>query len=225
MMQEQQNYIKGIFVKELDNRFRCLVNIAGKDTVCYVPASCKLEKLIPLRGKQVLLLPTQKSDILYSLYAVKLRNSYCLLNLSYANRIVFRQISRKVFNHLGSRKHVSFEKTISGYKSDLYIQDTNTVIEIKTVISADSTAAFSSIYSERAVSQLSKLENLLIGGYNVTYLIVGLNPRISKVVVDKNSAIYPKLVKCLDMGMQLYGVSLHTKNQQFEVFRPITIDV
>lgn len=224
-MQEKENYIQGVFIRELDNRFRCLVNIAGKDTVCYVPSSCKLERLIPLRGKQVLLVETKKSATPYAVYAVKFKNSYCLLNLSQANRIVFRQINRKVFNCLGCRKNVSFEKTVLGYKSDLFIQDTNTVIEIKTVISSNSSATFSSIYSERAVQQLAKLEKLLSCGYNVTYLIVGLNPAISKVVVDKQSIIYPLFAKCLAKGMRVCGVSVHIKKNQFEVFRPITIEL
>lgn len=222
---QEETYIQGVFIRELDNRFRCLVNIAGEDTICYVPSSCKLEQLIPLRGKQVLLVETQKSTTPYAVYAVKFKNSYCLLNLSQANRIVFRQINRKIFNFLGCRKNVCFEKTISGYKSDLFIQDTNTVIEIKTVISSDSTATFSSIYSERATQQLIKLEELLRCGYNVIYLIVGLNPAITKVVVDKKTAIYPQLVKCMAMGMQVHGVSLHTREQKFEVFHPITIEI
>lgn len=224
-MLEHQNYIHGIFVKELENRFRCIVNIAGKDTVCYMPSSCKLEKLIPLRGKQVLLLPTQKSTTCYSVYAVKIRNSYCLLNLNHANHIVFHQIKRKIFGFLGNRRNVSLEKTISGYKSDLFIQDTNTLIEIKTVISLKQTAVFSSIYSERATQQLEKLAELLSCGYKVVYLVVALNPTISTVRLDKNSAIYSQLQKCLALGMQIYGISLHTKNQQIEVFRSITIEV
>lgn len=224
-MLDQQNYVRGTFLKELDNRFRCLVNIDGEDTVCYVASSCKLEKLIPLHGKQVLLLPTKKASLPYSVYAVKFRNSYCLLNLSQANRIVFSQIDRKLFSFLGSRKHTSMEKTISGYKSDIFIHDTNTVIEIKTVISPHPTASFSSISSDRASQQLAKLEALMKTGYHAIYLIIGLSPNISKVTIDRNSSIYPQFAKCLSKGMRVYGLSLHTKNLQFEVFRPIAIEI
>jgi DNA-binding sugar fermentation-stimulating protein len=107
----------------------------------------------------------------------------------------------------------------------LFIQDTKTLIEIKTVISLKQEAVFSSIYSERAGQQLERLADLLSCGYKVVYLIVALNPTTSTVLVDKNSAIYPQLQKCLALGMQIYGISLHTRNQRIEVFRTIAIEI
>ena len=50
-----QNFIEGIFVKELKNRFLCEVIIDGVSTICYVPSSCHLSNFLSLEGKQVLL--------------------------------------------------------------------------------------------------------------------------------------------------------------------------
>ena len=52
-------FVKGKFVKELKNRFLCEVLIDGIPTECYVPSSCHLSNFLALRGKLVLLLPTQ----------------------------------------------------------------------------------------------------------------------------------------------------------------------
>ena len=50
----KQSFKHGIFKKELKNRFLCLVEIDGEDTLCYIPSSCRLSNFIDLTGKEVL---------------------------------------------------------------------------------------------------------------------------------------------------------------------------
>ena len=90
-VEKSSKYIEGIFVKELKNRFLCEVLINGESTVCYVPSSCHLSNFLDLKGKTVLLIPTQnpKSRTPYALFAVPFKRSYAtivvtLLNLNTA---------------------------------------------------------------------------------------------------------------------------------------------
>lgn len=67
-----QEYAYGVFVKELKNRFLCEVEIDGKAEECYVPSSCHLSNFLQLKGKRVLLVPTQGKSprTKYALYAM-----------------------------------------------------------------------------------------------------------------------------------------------------------
>ena len=66
---------EGIYIQEGIHRFMCEIHIDGKVEKCYVPSSCKLEKLISLTDETVLVTPVKKknSELRYSLYAVKKR--------------------------------------------------------------------------------------------------------------------------------------------------------
>ena len=132
----------GIFVKELKNRFLCEVEIDSELVVCYVPSSCHLSNFLKLNKKEVLLVPTAtpNSRTKYALFAVPYKKNYIVLNTSMANRAIEESLKSRLFAYLGKRKNVIKEHSVSGYKCDLYIEDTDTIIEIKSVIStADST--------------------------------------------------------------------------------------
>ena len=47
-------YIKGTFLKEQKTRFLCDVLVEDKEVECYIPASCKLGRLVDLTGKEVI---------------------------------------------------------------------------------------------------------------------------------------------------------------------------
>lgn len=85
---------------------------------------------------------------------MKYRCSYVPLNLSVSNRVLETEISRRYFSFLGKRKSVFREKVIDGYKSELYIADTDTVIEVKSILSFNKNAIFPTVFSERANRQL-----------------------------------------------------------------------
>lgn len=208
-------YIYGKFIKETPNRFLCTVLINNDTVECYIPSSCRLSNFLTLEGQTVILTPNNnpKARTRYSVYAVKVGRQFILLNLSKANRIIEAKLKTRRFAFLGQRKHISTEKSIGGYKSDLYIEDTNTVIEIKSILSFDKVAFFPTVYSERGVKQLLKLSSLLDQGYRVCYFFVSFNPNVKAVKLNNKIADYTKVFKeCISKGMKSYGLTIKLQN-------------
>lgn len=206
--------IEGIFVKELKNRFLCEVLISGISTVCYVPSSCHLGNFLALHGKKVLLAPTSTPNARtsYSLYAVPYKRSYIVLNTSMANRAVEASLQKRQFAFLGKRTHFLTEHRVDNYKTDLYIEDTDTIIEVKSVLSLDEVAKFPTVFSERSLTQLAKLKEFLACGYRAHYCIVSLNPYVKSIQVLSNTAFRPMLDECLSSGMTISGHSCRMKD-------------
>lgn len=202
-------YIEGIFVQELKNRFLCEVLINGVSTVCYVPSSCHLSNFLNLKGKKVLLVPIQspKSRTQFALFAVKYKRSFILLNTSLANRAIENSLNTRRFSFLGKRKEVIKEHIAHGYKADLYISDTDTLVEIKSIISQNSSALFPTVYSERTQKQLQQLQSLLMDGVRVCFFVVSLSPYVREIVVDQSTCFYQELKKCIDLGMEIAAFS------------------
>ena len=114
---------------------------------------------------------------------------------------------------MGKRKHVSTEKNIAGYKSDLFIEDTNTIIEVKSVLSFEKTAYFPTIYSERGVKQLFKLSSLLDQGYRICYIFVSLNPYVKTIMLNDTIVEYTNSFReCISKGMKCYGFTIKLQN-------------
>ena len=57
-----QQLVYGVFVAEEKNRFVCRVIVDSEEIECYVPSSCRLEKLINLEGCQVALRPNKSQN-------------------------------------------------------------------------------------------------------------------------------------------------------------------
>lgn len=197
--------IEGVFVKELKNRFLCEVLISGISTVCYVPSSCRLGNFLALQGKKILLAPTRTPNARtsYSLYALPYKRSYIVLNTSMANLAVEASLQRRQFAFLGKRTHFLTEHLVDRYKADLYIEDTNTIIEVKSVLSLDKVPEFPTVFSERSLVQLAKLKEFLACGYRVHYCIVSLNPYVKGIQILSNTAFRPMLDACLSSGMTI----------------------
>lgn len=106
----------GVFKAEIKNRFLCTVNVDGTDTICYIPSSCRLSNFIDLVNKKVMLRPIKKKDARtkYSVYAVKYRQCYVLLDLSSSNKIIAESLDRRIFAFLGSRKKFLEKKLLMG---------------------------------------------------------------------------------------------------------------
>ena len=198
-------YRTGIFKRELKNRFLCEVEIDGESTVCYVPSSCHLSNFLNLQGKRVVLIPTMTKGARtqYAIFAVPYKRSYLLLNTSMANRAIEAGIRSRRFAYIGKRKNVFKEHYVDGYKSDLFIADSNTVIEIKSVLSTDTYASFPTVFSERSLSQLDKLRSLILAGYNVHYIIVSLNPYVKGINILADTQFAGALKTCLELGMTI----------------------
>jgi len=207
--------VTGKFVRELKNRFLCEVVINGKVEECYIPSSCHLSNFLQLEGKEVLLLPTvaKKSRTNFVVVAVKFKRSYIVLNTSYANRLVEYAIQGRKLSYLGKRKKWAREKNVDEYKCDLYIEDTKTIVEVKSVISTNGIGVFPTVYSERSLNQLNKLKALLQSGYKVDYIIVSLNPYVKSIELLKDTQFYEELNECVNLGMSVHAFNCKIQNE------------
>lgn len=221
-----EKYKTGVFIKELKNRFLCEVEIDSEQVVCYVPSSSHLSNYLNLCRKNVLLIPnvnpTAKTP--YALLAVPYKKNYIVLNNSMANSAVADSIPKRRFSFLGKRKNVLKEHVVSGYKCDFYIEDTQTIIEVKSIISTDQRAEFPTVYSERTVKQLESLQQELLAGKQACFCIVSLHPYIKEIVIRKETAFYKSLMACIDLGMHLhaYTTRLHSTGLVIEHEVPIS---
>ena len=218
--------LSGIFLREQKTRFLCDVLVEGKETECYIPSSCKLSKLVDLTGKEVLLQPVEskKARTRYSVYAARLGRYYVLLNLAEANRVVEEQLHRRYFSFLGKRKQVQREVYVEGYKADLFLPETKTIIEVKTLLSFEKEGIFPSMKLDRAVKQLEIISELLDDGYSVCYMLISLNPSVKQVAVNIHMKEYYRVFQeCQRKGMDCRAFSVRMKNGQPEISGTIKI--
>ena len=217
--------IEGYFIRELKNRFLCEVEVNSKLAVCYVPSSCHLSNFLDLQGKRVLLLPNKSKNTRteYSLFAVPYKRSYIILNTSMANRAVEASICQRRFAFLGKRKSVKKEITTGGYKWDLLIEESSTLVEIKSVISTESSAIFPTVYSERTLKQLQIISELLSSGKKICFLIVSLNPYIQEICLNQGTEFYPALKSCVEQGLTLKGYTVRFKGSELVIDREIPV--
>lgn len=215
--------IEGIFSKEEKTRFLCKVLIDGEQELCYVPSSCKLGQLISLEGEKVWFKPidSKKSELRYGIYAIKKRRGWVLLNLAETNRVVEAQLSRRIFSYLGKRREIQREKVIEGYKTDLFLPESNMVIEIKTVLTDEAHTLFPAVESERIIKQLDEIHALLSQGYKVCYLIIALNPITTQVEIVEQ--LKQKYNACISEGMICKGYSLRFEGDTPAIYRQVGV--
>jgi DNA-binding sugar fermentation-stimulating protein len=202
--------IEGKFIQESKNRFLCIVDIDGISTECYIPSSCHLSNFIALEGRKVLLKENQnpESRTRFAVWAVRYRNSYIILNTSSANEIVYQSIKGRRFSFLGKRKRILKEHTESNYKCDIFVPETKTILEIKSIISIEEEAIFPTVYSERSLKQLQQIKSFLNNDYQVYYCFVALNPYVKKLKFAKETDFYRDFSECCKYGMNVLGYRL-----------------
>jgi len=217
------NYVEAVFLREEKPRFLCTVFLDGKEALCYVPSSCKLSSLIKLDGERVLLKPVESksSKLRYALYAVMKQQGWILLNLAEVNKVIKDQIARRFFSYLGKRKEIQTEKIVEGYKADLFLPESHTVIEVKTVLTEEKIGRFSTLQAGRTVKQLEQLKGLLAKGYKVGYLIIALNPKTREITVTKD--LKELLQQCIAQGMQCHGYTLKHEAENLVISKKIPI--
>lgn len=218
-------FIEGIFVQELKNRFLCEVLIDGVPTVCYVPSSCHLGNFLDLRNKKVLLVRTQtpKSRTQYALFAIPFKRSQIILNTSMANFAIANNIKGRRFSYLGVRKTILREHKIDDYKADIYIKDSKTIIEIKSIIATNQLGIFPTVYSERTLNQLKKIQDLLSQGYKVCFIIVSLNPYVREIQIDRKTNFFTHFQACIEKGMMVKGYSCGLVDDYLKINKSIEI--
>ncbi len=229
-MEQLMCFEEGIFKEELKNRFLCLVDIKGKETLCYIPSSCRLENFISLRGKKVLLCKNTGKNIRtqYSVYAVNHKKNYIILKPAIANMVVGTALKNKRFSFVGSRKTIKKEIMVNGYKTDFYLPEEKIIVEVKSIISICSDAVFPTVYSDRAINQLKRIEVLLSNGYNVFYFFVSLNPYVKSVSIssDNLQSEYRNIFKkCIDKGMKCKAYAAELSDNQPRIKCEIPLEI
>lgn len=206
-----QQLVYGIFKAEEKNRFICRVVVDSEEIECYVPSSCRLEKLVDLEGCQVALRPnkSQSTRTRYALYAVRKGRNLILIDQTEPNRVIEDNLNSRRFSFLGKRTEAQRERMVNGYRSDLFLPEMNTIIEIKSILSFESRAEFPNVLPQRGIRQLSQIRVLLESGFNVCYFLVSLNPHVKEIHVgNKYAEFHSEFQKCLNAGMLCKGLSI-----------------
>lgn len=220
MAMVEKHLIHGVFIAENKNRFICRVAVDSEEIECYMPSSCRLEKLIDIRGCEVILRPNKSKSARtrYALYAVRKGRQFILINQNEPNRIVEACLHNRRFSFLGKRACIQREKTIDGYKCDLFLPETNTVIEIKSILSFGGKAEFPNVLPQRGTRQLKQLHSLMEKGVKVCYLLVSLNPQIREIRIGEEYAeFHSAFQKCINAGMLCKGLSIKIVNETPEI--------
>ena len=144
------------------------------------------------------------------------------MNLAQANKVMESQLHRRCFSFLGKRKSIAHEYKIGMYKTDLFINDTNTMIEIKSILAFSRETCFPTVYSERAVKQLEKISRLLDEGYQACYMFVSLNPQVNEISINKqDDDFYQAFLNCVNKGMAYCAFSIRLIGQEPEIYSRI----
>lgn len=206
-IEQLPDYAVGRFISESKNRFLCTVRVDGAEELCYIASSCRLDNFIDLRGKDVLLRQntSKNSSTRYSVLGIKHKKSYILLNTSWANKAVGSDIHSRRFSFLGNRVEIKKEAIVNDYRTDFYVPRTKSIIEVKSVISTQSTARFPTVFSERTLHQLEVIEELLSEDYHASFIIISLNPYVKEIQLLEDSQCYTHLKSCCKRGLILKG--------------------
>lgn len=201
-------HIYGVYKRELKNRFLCIVEVNGEELLCYQPISCKLSNFLDPVNKLVILIQIMKknSKTKFAVYAIKIGREFILVNFQSVNKIFVEQIKKRKFKYFGKRNIVHTEKFIDTYKADVYLEESRTIIEIKTIISFEKNVLFPNMDTERFIKQLNKMQNLLENGYGVCLIFAILSSKTKEISFDiNNKKFYDLFQRCLEFGMVCKG--------------------
>lgn len=213
----------GVFVEECKSRFLCKVNIKDAEELCYVSSSSKLERFIKLQGREVLLIKNtgfgKRTKL--TLHALKTREGYILLNLSYVNKLLLEEFSKPDSQYLQGGMLYSEKKLSDKLKADFFIDgEEKIVVEAKGIISETAVAKLPSMKVERAILQLKQFEDLLKKGFQVHYYIVLMSSDIQMLKMDKEYKEFNKVFKsCMKKGMRFFIYRTIWKEKECSVER------
>lgn len=208
--------VQGVFLKESKYRFISLVNVDNEIVECYVPNSSRMGKYVRLKNKKVLLTINKNVNgrTKYTLFAVKYYNSYILLNLNQVNRILEIAISHNWLYPL-TYYNIYKEQKIDDYRADIMLKNENEkiIVEAKGIISTNKVVLFPKVYSDRFITQLTKLKEFLLEGLKVHYYFVSLSKYVQQIVIDINRRDYYNLIsECISLGMEIKAFSINYKD-------------
>ncbi len=202
---DPHGFVVGQFISETKNRFRCIVKIDNLLHECHIASSSRLEHFINLEGKQVILTPVRSTSAKakFTVYGVRHKRGFILLSTLAANQAIKSSLFSRTLSCLGKRSDVKSEFTVHGYKADFYIPGSQTIIEVKSVITEKNIAVFPSDNATRILGQLEALAELLKIGYNAHLLIVSLNPYVKQVEINANERFRDALTSCVSAGLNV----------------------
>lgn len=182
-----ENSQEALFLAENKNRFVGKILLDNNESLCYIASSSHLKHFIDLKDRKILLLPieSKKATIKYSLFAVEIEDTYIITNTNVSNQIIRNEIHSKYFDFLGARSTFLNEHNLGNYKCDIFIPETKTVIEIKSLISLNDIEVFPNVYSKRFEKQLSRIEQLLTEQFKVYLFIISYGPT-SEISLNRN---------------------------------------
>ena len=82
-------------------------------------------------------------------------------------------------------------------KNNIYI------VKIKSILSSQESAMFPTVFSERTQNQLKSIQELLVKGYQVIFIIVSLNPYLKEITINKDTEFFSELCNCIEKGTGL----------------------
>ncbi|SDC30785.1 MULTISPECIES: DNA/RNA nuclease SfsA [unclassified Candidatus Frackibacter] len=210
LLRIKSGIVHGKFISESKNRFLCKVLINNSIEECYIPSSSRLDNYLKLKNKDILLTTNKGKNTRtrYSVFAVKYYGKYILLNLKIVNKLVEKYI--RLLNMTKQNIKIYKEQKIENYKADLIIKkEKEIIVEAKGLIGIRREVVFPSVFSQRAISQLKKIRDLLKQGYEIEYYLVSLSPIIRKVIINNEIEEFKTLMyECIENGMNLKGFSV-----------------
>ena len=196
---------KAIFVSEGKSRFICKISYNDEILECYVPITCKLSSLISLDDKEILIRETTKAAkrIKYTLFAIRNDKDYLIVDTGFANHIIKAILT-------GNKNKGLFypEQVIENYKCDFYSKTSKTLVEVKSVITAEQVLLIPNMKTQRAIKQLQCICSLLSKGYNAEYFIVAFAPQIEKIEIDTTERVGQLLAEFSRLGGKITCIKI-----------------
>lgn len=205
---------KAIFVSEGKSRFVCNISYNDEVLECYVPITCKLSSLISLDDKEILIRATTKAAkrIKYTLFAVRNNKDYLIVDTGFANHIVKAILTGNINKDLFYP-----EQVIENYKCDFYSKTSKTLVEVKSVITAEQVLLIPNMKTQRAIKQLQRICSLLSKGYRAEYFIVAFAPQIEKIEIDTTERVGQLLAEVSRLGGKITCIKI-SLNETYRIY-------
>lgn len=189
--------VRGIFKEESNRRFIAIIEVNGKLEECYMASSSKLNKLYNLQDKEVFLEKNigKNTRTKYVVQALKDNNDYIWLNLKELNKLYYKQILE---NNLSI---ISEKKINNNLRIDFFDKAQKELIEVKGILSQNSSATFPSFETERFYRQLKEIYEWK---NKKRLVIILMNPNIKEIKLNKEYIeIYDQLIKCIKNNLKI----------------------
>lgn len=206
-------YKRARFIRNEGRRFKCWIEIDGKEELCYVASSSKLNHYLDIEDKEILVIENKSSQrkLKYRLFAVRANEEWIVLDLLLLNHIVKEKLENEGYI-------VESEKFIEDYRADLLIRTETEVLvcEIKSVLCLEESAVFPMNAGKRCAEQLEKIKDIItFNKYKVLYVFVLLTQNVKRIEINQTEKNYKELFsECLENGMKTMCCRLSIMNNE-----------